>query len=42
MSAQSMDQRNSPTGYLPEGADINRNIAARRLRGAIWEAIVVS
>jgi phosphate transport system permease protein len=42
MSAQSMDQRNSPTGYLPEGADINRNIAARRLRGAIWQAIFVS
>jgi phosphate transport system permease protein len=42
MSAQSMDQRDRPTGYLPEGADINRNIAARRLRGAIWQAIFVS
>ncbi|MBO9342419.1 MAG: phosphate ABC transporter permease PstA [Roseiflexus sp.] len=42
MSAQSMDQRNSPTGYLPEGADINRNIAARRFDGAIWHAIFVS
>ncbi len=42
MSAQSMDQRDSPTGYLPEGADINRNIAARRIRGAIWQAIFVS
>jgi len=42
MSAQSMDQRDRPTGYLPEGADINRNIAARRLDGAIWHAIFVS
>jgi len=42
MSAQSMDQRDSPTGYLPEGADINRNIAARRTRGAIWQAIFLS
>jgi len=42
MSAQSMDQRDRPTGYLPEGADINRNIAARRVDGAIWQAIFVS
>ncbi|MGQ9827674.1 MAG: phosphate ABC transporter permease PstA [Roseiflexus sp.] len=41
MSAQS-DWRNDPTGYLPEGADINRNIAARRIRGAIWQAIFIS
>ncbi len=42
MSAQSMDQRDSPTGYLPEGADINRNIAARRNSGIIWQAIFFS
>ncbi|MGB9752474.1 MAG: phosphate ABC transporter, permease protein PstA [Roseiflexus castenholzii] len=33
---------NRPTGYLPEGADINRNIAARRLRGKVWQAFFLS
>jgi phosphate transport system permease protein len=30
------------TGYLPEGADINRNIATRRLRGKIWQTLFFS
>ncbi|MDW8145938.1 MAG: hypothetical protein RMJ48_06520 [Roseiflexaceae bacterium] len=37
-----VNPRERPTGYLPEGADINRNIAARRLRGKIWQAIFFS
>lgn len=37
-----IDPRERSTGYLPEGADINRNIAARRLRGKVWQAIFLS
>lgn len=37
-----MNSGERPTGYLPEGADINRNIAARRLRGKIWQMLFFS
>lgn len=37
-----MNSGERPTGYLPEGADINRNIAGRRLRGKIWQGIFLS
>ncbi len=37
-----IDPRERPIGYLPEGADINRNIAMRRLRGKIWQALFFS
>lgn len=37
-----IDPRERSTGYLPEGADINRNIAARRLRGKVWQTIFLS
>lgn len=39
MNVQSIHPRERPTGYLPEGDEIRRNIVWRRRYGVVWRAV---
>ncbi len=39
MNIRSINPRERPTGYLPEGDDILRNIARRRRYGVVWRTL---
>ncbi|MFQ3684360.1 phosphate ABC transporter permease PstA [Roseiflexus sp.] len=42
MSVSSANPREHPTGYLPTGNDIQRNIVSRRRWGLVWQIIFLS